>query len=480
MGHASQGNGKRTRSDQRVLQDYDWDKLKTLVNADAEAGLIAAVFMQPELYAPLSQQVHARDFFYNIHGSVWWAIGKLDEAQQGIDPLSVEDYIRTHAKLSDEEAIRIGSMPAALYTMEGLSSYVRIVTELAIRRRLLRVADEQRKRAFNLTMDVEQVIDESQCEFQEATETRDLLQSTHISSGGAELWDMVEARHENNAPDGVSTGFRELDQRLDGLMPGELIMIGGDAGMGKTTLMLSILMNIVQAGKPCVLFSIEMSKREIAQNLTCMLSRIPKSVLRKSLLTDQQMRAFVDAQNVLHKLPLYVFGKDMYDDLTPSQFDRQVRALKAQTDIAAAFIDGLWLMSPDVTTAKQTSWENAKSITKDLIGSAERLRVPVVLMHQYAADYSSRMQSTQRKIKRPHVGDFADGRQAVRNPQVVIGMHRPDIYGGEDDVSQGLMQLYVIKNRNASGVDHEPVNLIFDKVTSSYKEPRKQHVDLSV
>jgi replicative DNA helicase len=151
-----------------------------------------------------------------------------------------------------------------------------------------------------------------------------------------------------------------------------------------------------------------------------------------------------------------------------------------QTQVDATFIDGLWLMSANVPSP-EASYKNAQSITKDLIASAKKLNVPVVLMHQYASGYSARVQSTRREVKRPNIGDFADGRHATRNPHVVIGMHRPDLYGSADDdnVTEGLMQAFIIKNRNASGVDNEPVNLIFDKVTSSYREPRTRHVDLA-
>lgn len=471
----------KERSDEQAMSRHDWNQLKGLVAEDVEKALLASVFAEPSLYAPLSQQVKSRDFFLVFHGLIWWAFGELDSTGQPLDTLSVETLLRERGRLSGEFASeKIVNIAMAYSDPLAVTGYVRKVTEYATRRRMLMVADKVTEHAYDTTVALEDAIDASTQALFVATERRDLLKNMHIAAGSSALWDLVEARHERGAPDGVSTGFRELDMRLDAIMPGELVMIGGDTGMGKTTLMLSIMYNMLRAGRTCVLFSLEMSQMEIAQNLTAMIARIPKSTLRRMLLTPDQMKAFMDAQGVISQLPLFVFGSDAYDDLTPLQFERQVRALQMQTQVDATFIDGLWLMSANVPSP-EASYKNAQSITKDLIASAKKLNVPVVLMHQYASGYSARVQSTRREVKRPNIGDFADGRHATRNPHVVIGMHRPDLYGSADDdnVTEGLMQAFIIKNRNASGVDNEPVNLIFDKVTSSYREPRTRHVDLA-
>lgn len=467
MSQPAKDKDRRKRADEKTVLKVVDNVTPVLYSEPAEKALLAAILLQPDLFPLIAEQLQPSDFWTLWHGFIWWAMGELDREGTPIDMVSIDETLKhsPHAEYAD--MLRLAQLTETPFHASAIEGYCSIIRDFARRRRVLLAADEIRRTALDTTKSVDEVVEVSTTTLFQATEQRGLLDDTHISVGGKQLWDDIDARYERGVKAGVSTGFVNLDARLDGLMPGELTVIAGSSGMGKTTFMLSMVLNILLRGQGVALYSIEMTKKEIAQGLVAMLSGVPKSVLRSAVLTQDQYQRFVKGQETLHQLPLYTFGRETYDLLNPIQHKRSLRSLKVQTPIAITFIDGIWLMEPNQPT--QNRWRDVHLITYQLGAIAEKMGIPIVAMQQYKQGYSERLQSSRRKAKRPYETDVAEGSAIVRNAQVLIGLHRPNLYG-ENAAPSNLLQAFVMKDRNGSYVNQEPVSFSFDRERSMYKE----------
>jgi replicative DNA helicase len=261
---------------------------------------------------------------------------------------------------------------------------------------------------------------------------------------------------QRQTPMGVLTGWKHLDARTKGFQAGELIVVGGSEGMGKTTWMMSMIIRMLANGMGVVLFSLEMTRRETLQALAAMLSGVPRGALKSGVLTTEQHGKLLMALSQVQRLPLYVVDKEEHPALTPLQHRRLTTRFQRQTEVYASFIDGLWLMEPTPRRTFEREEKNrirdVHNITRDLIQNGDTLRLPTILMHQYRSEFYTRMMSRAKKVVRqPVLQDFAESSSVRRNAQVVIALNRPAMFS--EATTLGLptaddMYAYILKDRN--------------------------------
>lgn len=428
--------------------------IEKIVNRDAEDAVIGAVLRDPSVYASISEFLQPSDFFKLINGYIWYTFDLITARGENIDPLTVSNELMILKQMPTDGDYRIANLAASAPDTNSAETYARIVRDAATLLRIctaaqemiLVVAERQKYR------DIETVKDECNRLLFEATDQQSGAVKTGIAAIIGEFSDQVEEAITTGAKRGIPSGYSNLDAKLRGAVAGELTVVAGSEGMGKTTFMLNGVRNMAIRGYGIAVFTLEMSREEVARILISQESGIAKVALKALDLSRDQWSRFVAASGIVGNWKVHII--DEFPDLTPIQLRRRLRTLMVaqHQQIDAVIIDGLWLMEP--TEKGMERPQAVFNITRDLIKVARDFNVPIYITHQYNGE------AYQRKDKRPMMRDLAESAGVRRNAQVILGMYRDNYYGEGDGSSN--TELHILKDRNGSGAQGQKIEFLFD------------------
>jgi replicative DNA helicase len=275
---------------------------------------------------------------------------------------------------------------------------------------------------------------------------------TAVTNRIAELQDVVEG----NISPGYPTGFYDLDAVLNGgYKPGKLYVVGGRPGMGKTGKMLADARNLAERGYPCLIFSVEMSKEEIAERLLCCDTAIPNQRLAMAKVTPQDWETIFGSLSRLGELPIWI---DDNPAITPQEIEARIRQFTAVHSNAVVFVDYL---------QRVISGENQRTEIDDfcrrLKTIARQKKLPVVLMSQLNRSVESQAD------KRPKMKDLKESGGIEQEADAIIFLYRPEYYDPETP-ERGVVYLYVEKNRG--GQSPATIKLLYEPSINRFKNIR--------
>ncbi|WP_433351375.1 replicative DNA helicase [Micromonospora sp. CA-111912] len=370
----------------------------------AEQCVLGGMLLSKDAIADVVEILKSHDFYRPVHATVFDAILDIYGRGEPADPITVA------AALADSgDLARIGGAPylhtmiASVPTAANAAYYARIVGERAVLRRLVEAGTKIVQLGYgtgnNGSRDVDDIVDLAQQAVYDITERRvnedfavlaDMLQPTldEIEAVGAQGGMMT----------GVPTGFTDLDRLLNGLHPGQLIIVAGRPGLGKSTASMDFARNAaIRANQAAAIFSLEMSKVEIVMRLLSAEARVPLHVLRSGQLSDDDWTKLARCMGEISEAPLFV-------DDTPSMNLMEIRAkarrLKQKHDLKMIVVDYLQLMtSPKRTESRQ---QEVADLSRGLKLLAKEVECPVIAVSQLNRG------PEQRTDKRPQLSDLRE------------------------------------------------------------------------
>ena len=404
---------------------------------EAERGLLGAVSLQPRRYAEVAPQLEVADFALDAHGLIWAAMGGVAAQGHAPDLMAVRAELRTRGQL---EAIGGNAYLGTLldYQARGvqLDTYVRLIRDAAVRRQLRAVARGLETAATSDLVETGATLDTTQQALHALTARLSLAEARGLVPAKDALPAVtrrVEALVSGQGLTGVSTGFRRLDWYTGGFRPGQMIVIAGRTGMGKTSLALQMAFHIAALGLGSVaLYSLEMSAEENLLRAVCQIADVDSAALLHGRIRE------VDIPRVVHAIgtlgdAAWAIGDE--GTVRVADVRRQCEALKVTSGLALVVVDYLQLMT---ATAKVTNRTEAVSeISRGLKCLARDLEVPVVALSQL-----SRAPKGQER-KRPELSDLRESGAIEQDADKVIFVHRDDTLSGE--TTEG--SLLLSKNR---------------------------------
>jgi replicative DNA helicase len=409
-------------------------------NLQAEQSLLGAMLLSRDAIASAVEACGADDFYKPAHGHIFDAITTLYAQGEPADPVTVADEL-SRARLLDA----VGG-PATLVSLQADSPatanagrYAGIIEEHALLRRLIGVAGEIAELGYSLPDDVATVVDRAESMVFEVAERRVTDSLRPLKDLLADSLDRLAVLNERgDAITGVPTGYLDLDQRLSGLQPSSLVIVGARPAMGKTAFALGIAAHAtMEAQVPVLLFSLEMSHSEITQRLLVSEARVESSRIRNGQLMDSDWPKISHAVGRLGEAPLYI---DDNPNLTVMEVRAKARRLKARNSgLGLIIIDYLQLM-----TGKHDA-ENRQvqisEISRGLKILARELAVPVVALSQLSRQLEGRAD------KRPMLSDLRESGSIEQDADVVLFLYRDEIYN-TDSADRGTAEVIVSKHRN--------------------------------
>jgi replicative DNA helicase len=370
-------------------------------NLDAEASLLGAMLLSRDAIASAVEIVRADDFYKPAHGHVYEAILSLYGAGEPADPVTVAEELRRAGVL---DAIggpaTLVSLQTATPATSNAGRYATIVEEHALLRRLIGVAGDIAEMGYEVPDDVASVIDEAESKMFEVAQhrvadslapIRDLL--------GANLDRLEELYERGETITGVPTGYHDLDELTSGMQPNALVVVGARPSAGKTSFALGMAAHAaLEANRPVLFFSLEMSQLELTQRILCSEARVDSRRVRNGKLAEPDWQKISGAVSRLADAPLWI---DDNPRTTVMEIRAKARRLKSrERDLGMVVVDYLQLMTGRASAENRQV--EVSEISRGLKILARELECPVIALSQLSRGLEMRQD------KRPILADLRE------------------------------------------------------------------------
>ncbi len=405
---------------------------------EAEESVLGAVMLSAEAAAVALERLRPEDFYRPAHQTVFEGILALFDGNQAIDAITVSDWLRRNDSLERVGGIAfLNQLMDAVPATSNVGYYVEIVDETAARRRLMRAGSQVGTIAMQSDRPIDEVLDSAEAE---VFAVADRKVGEGLSLLGPLLQDTLEKIEELGTRGGditgVPTGFKDLDRKLAGLHPANLVVVAARPSMGKSALALNIGQNVATAGHPVALFTLEMSRDEVVQRMLSSMAAVDSHKLRTGQLSPEMWQKLARESSRLYEMPFYV---DDSPDLTVTTIRAKCRRLKRKSDLGLVIVDYLQLMQGPARSDNRQ--QEIAEISRSLKNLARELHVPVLAVSQL------NRQLEQRENKRPRLGDLRESGAIEQDADIVMFIYRDEYYNPDTPEFRGIAEVNIAKHR---------------------------------
>lgn len=413
-------------------------------NIEAEEAVLGSLMIDPSKVALLAPLLQVDDFYREKHQWLYEAILRLNERRAPIDPLTLADEVDLAGHLAD-----IGG-PAAISdlfqrvpTAIHVEYYAAIVERNGVLRRLVAAAEKIAKMAYEMddTESVAGIIKKAEDEFLGVNTSFRKSGLRPIGVALSEHYDSIEAVLAGDEVRGIATGFRDLDQLLGGLQPGNLVVLGARPSIGKTALTLNMADNMATAGLRVAYFSMEMGIDEVCARLLSSRTNIDSQRFRTGPLSDDDLLLITEAVESLSKTPLMV---DDSSSLTVGEMRSKLRRAIAEGGVDVAIVDYVQLMNSGRSSGGELEnrQQEIAMISRGLKELGRELGIPIIAICQLSRKVE------ERQDKRPLLSDLKESGSLEQDADIVLFIYREEVYKKNKTERPGIAEIITAKHRN--------------------------------
>ncbi len=432
---------------------------------DLEEAVIGALMVEKDAIVSIIDVLKPDSFYKETHQKIFQAILDLSTRLEPIDILTVTQELRRNDKLEEVGgAVYLAQLTSKVGSAAHLDYHAKIIAQKYIQRELIRVSSDIQTRAFDDTMDVDDLLDYSEMELFKVAEGNIKRETALISTlVNQALKNLEEAGKREDGLSGIPCGFSELDRMTSGWQDSDLVIVAARPSMGKTAFVLSMARNMaVDHNVPVAFFSLEMASHQLVNRLIVSESGISHEKIRNGKLTPQEWTQLTVKIGDLQNSKIYI---DDTPALSIFELRAKCRRLKAQFDVGIIVIDYLQLMTGP-HDAKGNREQEVSTISRSLKAIAKELDVPIIALSQL-----NRSVETRGGNKRPQLSDLRESGAIEQDADMVIFIHRPEYYGFNEDEEGnsliGLAEIIVAKHRNGATGD---IKLRFRKEQTKFTD----------
>ncbi|HJN75281.1 MAG TPA: replicative DNA helicase [Myxococcota bacterium] len=412
---------------------------------EAERALLGGLLLDHGQVAAISEVLAPMDFHSAAHRKIFELMLSRYAQSEALDVLGLTDHILSTGQAEEFGGLSYAtSLPELVPSTENLEYYARIIKDKAVRRRLMEVTADINARVLAGADELPELLDHAESSVFQVAQQRAKKDWQVLGQVIDVEWQKLETRTENRgAVTGVRTGFLELDEKLAGLQPSDLIVLAARPAMGKTALALNIAQRAaVDAGVAVGIFSLEMAAGQLALRILSSEARVDAGKIRTGMLSrnDDWVR-LEDAHEVLYQQPVWI---DDTAGLTITQLRSKARRLASMCPtLGLIVIDYLQLMGSGGAGSKNESREQQIGrISRGLKALAKELELPVLALSQLNRGVESRAD------KRPLISDLRESGAIEQDADVILFIYRDDYYLKEKSTKPGVAEVIIAKQRN--------------------------------
>ncbi|MDD6789325.1 MAG: replicative DNA helicase [Lachnospira sp.] len=406
----------------------------------SERGLIASMLKDPNQIAMAAGILKPEDFYFGVYRTVFQTLVAMNEAGRQIDMITLSEELkhssRGAAQVSLADLLDIDQSEA---TSAFARDYAQIIREKSVLRSIIRGNDEITKACYAQEQPAAAILEQAESrvfalsremngESREQSIAQIVLEQVH---------NIEETAKSDNPVTGVPSGFTDLDRYLSGFQPSDFILVAARPSMGKTAFVLNVADYVARRQSiTTAVFSLEMSRTQLANRLLSLESGVEADKLRKGNLDARDWNDLVEGANSLAKSKLII---DDTPGITVGQLRSKCRKYKMEDDLGLVIIDYLQLMTG--SGRSDSRQQEISEISRSLKALARDLNVPVITLSQLSRAVE------QRPDHRPILSDLRESGAIEQDADVVMFIYRDDYYNKESE-EKNIAELIVAKQRN--------------------------------
>jgi replicative DNA helicase len=418
---------------------------------EAEQAVLGAIILEGEAITKAIEILCSDDFYRDAHRKIYNAMVELFNKNEPIDLITITEHLKDKGELEDVGGLSyLSTLATVVPTSANIKYYAKLVREKALLRSIIRACTEIVTKVYEEPEDADEMLDYAEKLIFEISNKRTNTSFYQMKDVVKHTIKIVESMYERKAViTGIPSGFKDLDELTSGFQPGDLIIIGGRPGMGKTAFSLNIAQHVgVELGEPVAFFSLEMSKEQIAMRLLSSLAMVNASALRKGFISKRDWEKLTESAVKLSEAPIYIDDSSQMSVLEIRAKARRLKMEKGRLNLI--IIDYLQLMRNRI--AYDTREQEISEISRSLKAMAKELKVPVIALSQLNRSVEK---TTDR---RPTLANLRESGAIEQDADLIIFLYRDEIYNKKNPANKGKAEIIVAKQRNGPT---DTINLTF-------------------
>ncbi len=415
-------------------------------NLDAEESVLGAMMLSPGAIGAVSETLKPDDFYFSKHGKIYQAAVALYTKGDPVDAVTLTDELERRGELEAVGGrVRVHELAALVPAASNAGHYARIIRETATLRGLIRAGTEIAQLPANREgEDVRELVDRAEQIVFDLSQSRVSSDFAHIETLLKETFHRIEELYHLGADvTGTASGFSDLDKLTSGFQPGNLIILAGRPGMGKSALALNMAANVaIRNQTPVGIFSLEMSKDEVTQRLMCSEANVSSHKIRTGSLAPDDWPRLTRACDSLYRTPLYI---DESGAVNLTEIRSKSRRLKSmEPSLGLLIVDYLQLMTSGAAIEHRV--QEVSQISRSLKILARDLNVPIIAISQLSRAVEQRGKDD----RRPVLSDLRESGSIEQDADLVMFVYRDEYYNKEETAPEnhGIAEVIVAKHRN--------------------------------
>ena len=408
-------------------------------NIEAEQSILGGVLIENDALNTVVEFLEDGDFYREAHQKIFNCMIALSEKNEPLDLITITNELKKKKEL---EAIGGASYLASLVesvpTAANIAYYAKIVKEKSILRKLISTATDIVTQSYQEGKDLEDFLDEAEQAIFRISENQVRPAFYPIKEIVKESFKVIERLYEKKELiTGVPSGFKDLDRKTAGFQNADLIIVAGRPSMGKTALCLNIAQQAaINAKVSTAIFSLEMSKEQLAIRMLCSEARVDSARLRSGFLSESDWPKLTMAAGALSDAPIFI---DDSAAISVLELRAKARRLKADRGLGLVIVDYLQLMRGRSGVERRE--QEISEISRSLKALAKELNIPVIAISQLSR------KAEDRPGRRPQLSDLRESGAIEQDADVIIFIYRDEVYNHDSD-HKGTAEVIIGKQRN--------------------------------
>jgi len=409
-------------------------------NLEAEQSILGAILIDNNALPKALEILTPEDFYKLSHRKIFYAVTELFDRNEPIDLITLPDYLKKKNELEDVGGISyLSSLVNIVPTAANVKYHSNIVRERALLRGLLRSANDIAGKVYENNLDAEDLVDYAEKSIFDISDKRVKASFVSLKEVIKDSFEMIEHLYDKKETvTGVPSGFKDLDDFTTGFQKGDLVVVGGRPSMGKTAFTLNVAQHVgLDLREPVAIFSLEMSKEQLALRMLCSEAMVNSNSIRKGFIRKEDWHKLTSAASNLTGAPIFI---DDSSAITVLELRAKARRLKMEHGLSLVIVDYLQLMKGKGSFERRE--QEISDISRSLKGLAKELHVPVIAVSQLNRSVESR------RPPKPMLADLRESGAIEQDADVILFLYRDEVYNKDNPANKGKAEVDIAKQRN--------------------------------
>jgi replicative DNA helicase len=408
-------------------------------SVESEQSILGAILLDKDAIITVSEIIRPDDFYKDAHKIIYESMMSLNEKNEPIDIITLPEELKSRGHLNDIGGYTyLTNLATVVPITSNVKYYANIVKEKSVMRKLIKASDEIMNLSYERSTSVEDVLEQAEKKIFDISQEKVGSDFKPINQVLADTYEMIEKLcTEKSEVTGLTTGFRDLNKKLNGLQKTDLILVAARPAMGKTAFALNLVQNTaLKANASVAVFSLEMSKEQLVQRILSATSNVELKKIKTGTLSENDWPRLIDAMALLSNTKIFI---DDTPGIKISEIRSKARKLKIESGLDFILIDYLQLMEGDGRTENRQ--QEIAQISRSLKILAKELDCPVLALSQLSRS------PEMRRDHRPMLSDLRESGSIEQDADIVMFLYRDEYYN-PDSESKNICEVIIAKNRN--------------------------------